>query len=344
MKKSIADFFEAYKLSQILKKTLIFVIVGAFLGLAYSIFLKPKYTATCTFVLEDANHEGLISQYSGLASLAGLDLGNTNGGMFKGENIFDLYKSRLMLEQTLLSDVNINNKHQKLIDWYIQINHLQKKWRRDDDIDSINFNGDPKKFNMKQDSLVTDITETIDKDKLIVTKPDKKLSTIKIEFIEKNQAFAKNFTDKLVETVNNFYVNTKTKKALQNYRVLQFEADSVKIVLNRSLNGAASAYDAAPNPNPSLTALRVPTQKKQVDIQSNSAIYAEVVKNLELSKISVRQQTPLIQYIDQPVLPLKSNKISKKKGVFIGGFLGLFIIASYYFARFIQRLLIQEKV
>ena len=59
------------------------------------------------------------------------------------------------------------------------------------------------------------MVETINKSFLEVTKPDKKLSIIKVSFKSQDEIFAKSFTDKLVENVNDFYVNTKTKKSVK---------------------------------------------------------------------------------------------------------------------------------
>jgi hypothetical protein len=147
-----------------------------------------------------------------------------------------------------------------------------------------------------------------------------------VQVTSKDELFAKEFTDKLVENVNTFYVQTKTKKTSQNVQVLQRQADSVKTVLNSSISGVASAIDASPNANPLLLTLRVPSQKKQVDVQASTAIYTEIVKNLEISKISLRQETPLIQVIDQPILPLDDDHITKTKATILGFILGCLLI------------------
>lgn len=297
---------------------MLFGILGGALGLLYSIFKKPIYTATSTFVLED-NKAGGLGQYAGLASLAGIDIsGGGSSGIFQGDNILELYKSRLMIEKTLLTTVNINGKNQLLVDRYINFNKLRSKWKEKDHITSISFYGNPEKFNRKQDSIITNIVELFNKKILNVKKLDKKLSIIKVDVATDDELFSKEFNVKLVETVNNFYSETKTKKSTQNVRILQKQADSVKRILNRSISGVALANDATPNANPALLTLRVPSQIKQIDVQANTAIYAEIVKNLEVSKISLRQETPLIQVIDKPVLPLPVNKASKLLAIFIG--------------------------
>jgi hypothetical protein len=298
---------------------LVVSLFGALLGLGYSIFKKPTYTAVCTFVLEDSKSGGL-GQYAGLAALAGINMGSGGGGVFEGDNILELYKSRTMIEMALLSPCNFNGKTQLLIDRYIDQNHLRDKWKNDDQTNQINFNGDPDNFNRKQDSIVTNLVELINEKILNVTKPDKKLSIIRVEVSSKDELFSKYFTEKLVQNVNDFYVKTKTKKTLENVRILQHQADSVKMMLNLSIGGVASAIDADPNANPLMSTLRVTSQKKQVEVQANTAIYSEMVKNLELAKISLRQEIPLIQVIDKPVLPLTNNKVKTLKGIFAGFF------------------------
>ena len=39
-----------------------------------------------------------------------------------------------------------------------------------------------------------------------------------------------------------------------------------------------------------------------IDVQANSAIYQELLKQLELAKVTHRNNMPLIQVIDSPVI------------------------------------------
>jgi uncharacterized protein involved in exopolysaccharide biosynthesis len=48
------------------------------------------------------------------------------------------------------------------------------------------------------------------------------------------------------------------------------------------------------------------------------------MKNLEVSKMTLAQETPTIQIVDSPVFPLENDKIKWYKGLFLGFFLGLF--------------------
>jgi uncharacterized protein involved in exopolysaccharide biosynthesis len=91
----------------------------------------------------------------------------------------------------------------------------------------------------------------------------------------------------------------------------------------------AAAVDANPNLNAAFQSLRVNSQKKQVDVQASGAIYQELVKNLELAKVTLRKESPLIQVIDEPVFPLKVEKPSKLIFLIASAFIFCFLTSLY---------------
>lgn len=48
----------------------------------------------------------------------------------------------------------------------------------------------------------------------------------------------------------------------------------------------------------------------------------ELVKNLEISKVSLRKETPLIQIIDRPTFPLEKEALDKVKAFVLGTLIG----------------------
>jgi uncharacterized protein involved in exopolysaccharide biosynthesis len=293
--------------------------LGGCLGFLLSKFKKPLYTAECTFVLEEQSAGGGLGQYAGIASMIGIDIGgNSSNGIFQGDNIMELYKSRAMVQKTLLSKISIGGSQQLLINRYIEFNGLLKKWAKEADMSNLDFDLPTNEFSLRHDSVMTTIVEDLTKHALSVSRPDKKLSIVSVKVKSRDQLFAKGFTEQIVKNVNDFYVQTKTKKSLENIKILQKQADSLRLSLNSSIQGAASAIDANPNANSALQVLRVPSQRRQIDIQAGSAMYIEVVKNLEISKISLRKETPLIQVIDAPILPLERQALSRSKGIVLG--------------------------
>lgn len=301
------------------------VMIGGIIGFIYAFMQKPKYIAETSFVLEDGEKGGGLSQYAGLASMAGIDLGGGAGGIFQGDNIIQLYKSRRMIEETLLTLDTFDNKPQLLIDRYIGFNDLRNNWKDIEKLTNINFSINKQHFSRLQDSVMGIIIGAINKNILEVSKPDKKLSIINVKVKSEDEMFSKSFAENIVSTVNQFYVNTKTKKSAENLFILQKQADSVRNALNNSISGVATAIDANPNSNPAYQTLRVPSQKKQFDVQASGAVYQEVVKNLEIAKITVRKERPLIQVIDSPILPLEKEKLGKLKTMVLVGLLFGFI-------------------
>lgn len=319
---------------------ILFGLLGCILGFIYAYYQKPTYIATTTFVLEEdqASASGLGS-IAGIASIAGFDLGGGGGGIFQGDNILQLYKSRKMIQKTLLTKVDFHGKDKLLIDHYIDFNKMRADWSTKNELKNIKFFNN-KGFSRVQDSIIGVITSEIDKRYLNVAKVDKKLSIIKAEVSSKDEFFSKAFDEQIVKNVNDFYVQTKTKKSNKNIAILKHKADSVRAVMNGAIYSAVEITDATPNLNPTRQVQRVaPTQKAQFSAETNKAILGELVKNLELSKMALLKETPLIQVIDEPVFPLRKEKFGKAKGILVGGFLMTMGVIFYLILKRIYRLL-----
>lgn len=107
--------------------------------------------------------------------------------------------------------------------------------------------------------------------------------------------------------------------------ILQRQTDSIRAALNGAITGVAVANDNTFGLNPAMNVKRAPSSRRQVDVQANTAILTELVKQLEMAKVALRKDTPLIQVIDRPILPLKKEKFGKAKGILLGGFLAGFL-------------------
>jgi len=86
--------------------------------------------------------------------------------------------------------------------------------------------------------------------------------------------------------------------------ILVRQTNSIRGELNGEITGVAVANDNTFGLNPALNVKRVPSAKRQVDVQANTAILFEIVKQAELAKATLRKEIPLIQVIDKPILPL----------------------------------------
>jgi hypothetical protein len=302
-------------------------IIGAVLGLSYSFYKKPIYTATLTYALEDGKAAGGLGGALGLASSFGLDLGGSSGGAFAGANLMELFKSRAMVEKTLLAPVTQNNKTISLAEMYIQEKKWREKWDEKPKLKGLKFlpNADRTKFTRAQDSIFGVIYNDLSKNALTVEQKDKKVAIGTITMKGTNELFAQQFNLALTKTVTDFYIETKSKRAKENMDILVRQTDSIRAELNGAITGVAVANDNTFGLNPALNVKRVPSARRQVDVQANTAILTEIVKQAELAKVTLRKETPLIQVIDQPILPLPKEKFGKAKGILLGGILAGFL-------------------
>ena len=304
--------------------------LGGIIGFVYASFQKPSYLATTTFVLEEDKGGGMGGAM-GLASSFGFDLGGGGGGLFTSSNIIELMKSRLVVEKTLLNPVQIAGKEISLADYYIQINDLRKSWSEKPPLANINFpvNADRTKFSLAQDSILQTISAGLTKSNLVIAQKDKKVSIISVTVKTESELFSKLFCEQLLKETSDFYIETKSKKSRLNVDILQHQADSIRAELNSAITGVATASDNVYNLNPALNVKRTPSTRRQVDVQANTAILTQLVAQLELSKVSLRKETPLVQLIDRPILPLEKDKVGRLKSLILGGFLAGFLTVLY---------------
>jgi hypothetical protein len=304
-------------------------IIGAGLGLAYSLTKKPVYSATLSFALEDEKSGGGgLGSALGLASQFGFDVGGGGGSVFTGSNLTELFKSRSMVEKTLLSSISYNGKVISLAEMYIQNANWREEWENKPKLATVQFSPETKRkyFTRTHDSILGVMYEDLSKEGFSVGQKDKKVSIISIDMSSTNELFAKYFTEALAKEVSDFYVESKSKKARMNMDILERQTDSIRRELNGAITGVAVANDNTFMLNPALNVRRTPSARRQVDVQANTAILTELVKQSELAKVTLRKETPLIQIIDKPILPLKKETFGILKGIVIGWFLAGFLM------------------
>jgi len=307
-------------------------IIGSVIGFTYAYFQKPTYKAVLTFAMEEEKSGGVgLGGALGLASQFGIDLGSSGGGAFSGANLIELMKSRKLVEKTLLSPITVNGKTQSIADYYLDFNEEKEDWEGEPLLKGLEFpvDADRAKFSLQQDSILFIIYKDLIKYDLSVLQKDKKITIMNVEINSISEKFAKAFCETLAFETSEYYVEIKSKKARMNVDILQHQADSIRSELNSAISGVAAATDNVFNLNSALNVKRAPSARRQVDVQANTAILTQLVGNLELAKVTLRKETPLIQIIDRPIFPLEKEKVGKLKSLVLGGFLAGFLTVLY---------------
>lgn len=311
----------------------IVVFLSGLVGMIYAWRQKPLYIAEITFATESEG-TSTAGSYAALAAQLGLDAGG--GGAFEGENLIELLKSRLLVEKTFLTPVDIEGKSELLINYYIRVNKYDKAWAKDTALNRVKFISENDPPNRKRDSILKSFSKNITTASLEIYKRDKKLDIITAKMKDYDEAFAKIFIEELVNNVIRYYTDYKSRKSRENVLILKRQVDSIRSMLTGNIVEIAVSNDL--NVNPARQVMRTNVQKRQVDVQVNSALYGELVKNLELSKIALRKQMPLIQIIDEPKLPLDKKKMGRMYGAFAFAFVGGVLIMSFFFFKKLLRI------
>jgi uncharacterized protein involved in exopolysaccharide biosynthesis len=299
---------------------LVVFIVGGGLGIWYSFVKKPLYTALISFTVDDSGESQ--SALSGLASQLGVLMGGGKQSIFEGYNIISFFQSRLMVQKTLLTEVQFDKGRDLLVNRYIEYNHLRKSWKNDPKLKNLTFKPN-EALSRAQDSVLFFFFQDIIYNHLNVDRADKRLTILQLKVTSPDELFSKFFAEALAKNVIEFYTNTRIEKTLHNIKTLQHQTDSVRARLNSSLTGVASSIDDVPNANPLKKVLQVSSQNKTVDAEIDRSALLALASNLQGAKMSLNQETPLIDFIDTPILPLQVSKWGKIKGFLVGSVLGL---------------------
>lgn len=308
-----------YLLSNFIKILLIGIIGGA-IGFFWAYSVPKSYSARLSFVVEESKSGG------GLASLAGqfgLDATAAGGsGLLYGENLLLFLKSNSLSIEALLTPYD-SAKNYSLADKYAEVYELRQKWASNKKIGKEVFfpvvSNVP--YTRLQDSLLQVMVTGILKKELFVDRPEKKASFISVESKLRDEKLSKYYCERLVTKAMDRYIQSKTKRQKANVDRLQRKADSIASELNGKTFTNAADQEKILDVNPGARTATVRAEVSSRDKVMLTTIYGEVVKNLEIAKVQLTQETPTIQIVDEVRTPLRVIKVSKMTYTIIVGFL-----------------------
>jgi uncharacterized protein involved in exopolysaccharide biosynthesis len=301
------------------KWTVLFVsVIFALFGIIYSFVSNERYNAELTFTVEgEQSNRSSLGALSGIAGQFGFDMPNSSS-TFSEENIMELLKSRGVVVNTLMQSADVDGKANLLLRHYISINNLEG--------DLADTNDFIAKYTL--DSLNSNVWNNIIKDHLIIELKSENANIINLSYTSLSQEFAKVFLENLIDQMGKMYIAHQTAKTNKTLDFLKDRADSVFIELERSERAFAKAQDINRRIINATGRLKELQLMRSVEVLNT--MYLEIIKNLEFSKMTLLNQTPIINIIDEPILPLTKNKISTILAGLVGGFLGLFLSSGYF--------------
>jgi uncharacterized protein involved in exopolysaccharide biosynthesis len=296
----------------LIKKWWIILIGGLALGATaafYYSFKKAFYTAEITFAIDEdvtGNASGAVVD---AADQMGLGSSFDAGTIFSSvTNIVELMQSRLLIEKTLKRQVPVEDKTVRLADFFLDSLGYRDKWLKNSPLYKYNFFSRKlnKQEQLLQNNTVKNMYLTLVNKYLQVSRKGKGTTIISVSLVTEHELFSKYFLETLLDEVTRYYIETKTERSKINLSLIQKRTDSIKTAYNQALYGRAAFTDAHLNPVRQTSSVSV--ERKETDVQILRASYVELVRSLENAKTTLMRETPLIQYLDLPILPLKIDK------------------------------------
>jgi hypothetical protein len=322
------------------------ILLGAFLigvlGITIAYISKPTFKGYLSFILNE--NEGGSLNLSSLAGLAGLG-GSASGGGVNEDKLIFLAGSKFIIGNTLLSNIDIEGKKQLLINYMIDNYEMQKGFKSDTLLKDFTYftNTTLDSLNAKENKVLDGIIKAFNEGEMLKIEGKKKTGIvaqsagiITIDFKSQDEHLTKLFLDSLYANINKYYVNKVTQRQSRNYNLIKHRADSLKILLSSKEETGATFVDQ--NINLSKMTARVKVDRTKRDIEMFNLMYAEVLKNLEVAKFNLENQTPVLVLVDKPTYPLKIVKRSKILfGIGFGFLGGILTFIALYLKDYLKR-------
>lgn len=289
------------------RKIILFAMIPFIAYYLYKTFSSPvQYIARATFMLNES--EG---GQSGLASILGQFGLNAPGQQVSLQKIVEIAKTRKIAESVFFQKIKINNLEDYLGNFLIDELVRTNEWfakailKPISPLRSFRFtHGEVNKFSETENLALQQLHKLF-------------LSKLETGFNEKTgiMDMATRYTDQnlsylvcihLFNQLSTFYINKSVERQQETFDNLQHKVDSLRDLIYRKDYSLANIKDTYRNTW--LNENAVPQIQVDRDIKVFSILYGEALKNLEFASFTLQTQTPFIQALDLPIIPLEVKK------------------------------------
>ena len=312
-------------------------ILASLFGVIYALFQPNEYTSSTTFIpqLSSGVKTG-GSSLSGLASLAGINIGNMESSSEFPPTLYPQVVNGVPFRVELLSnEITLNNELVAVKDY------LEKK-------SSFNILGTIKKYTIGLPSLILssfkDQKEYTNESKIYsVTEEDKDLfqileNNLSLSINEKEGFITISFTD------NNKNVAAQITQISQNLlqeKIIEFKNKSSKEMLDfamKQYSDKKESYEKLQderavfvdkNINISSSLFQNKLSRLESEVNISESIVQQLASQVEQAKLKVNKDTPVFTTIKPVTIPYERSAPNRSLIVIVFAFLGLVLSAGY---------------
>lgn len=306
------------------KKNALTILVSAcvfgVLLLAYAWVQPVYYKAESIFISEDNGKGAGLASMMSLASQLGIGAG---GSKDNSEKLIEMLKSRNIFENAMMDSAVIEGTSDLIINHYIRLTSFGKGLKNTPGFENFSFRAG-RNFTRSQDSIMKVLHMGMHK-KGIETISKKSSSMLKLNVLTEHEELSRVLNLALLRKLNEYYIETTVAKQKNMFDILQNRADSIKSEIE--LREILMAKSTDENMLSFRMEQKVSALRLKREIQVNNLVYAEVIKNVEMARANLLNETPVLTVIDEAVLPLEKEKPAKKfwllGGLVLGGILAV---------------------
>ena len=308
---------------ELIRKWYWFVIMGIlFLGVTlYQVNKQPiTYIGKLSFMTNNDSGGGVsrLLQFAGQFGLGG-------NQPVASERLVELLKSKQMIYRALMQEVEINNSKELLFNHYINLFNLRANWQDNEELKDFKFTKkDIKDFTFLENSVSQSIYNQILFGTLDANPGKNGITSIRCE--STSEAFSKEFLIVLIQTLSDYYQDKAVEQQHNTYELIKGTADSVQTVLRNAEYALTAWYEENRKPLAAGTlSAKKAMEKERLErkVEMSYEVLLTDLKSLEIARLDLHSNKPMVQVVDYPTYPLPKNFPNKLMKLIVAAILSI---------------------
>lgn len=313
---------------------LILVGIGTAIGYYVDSEKNKRVQYLSKIIFNVSGNAGASQDLGGFGSLLGMGAPRGDAGLFTGENLFYVIKTRPVLERALLTTVQLGNgKKELFVNYYLDSTFIRqddwgdflKEWL------PIRISHNKRDSMSKLERQVFDGVLTKIRDREItIGQPNLKTAFYDLSVSMENEMVSKMFSELLLSTVERVYQETQTRKSREMLGIMKRRVDSLSTVLNRTESRLAQT--TAINVEAVAPTAKVAEGRLTRSTTFVTSLYLEASRSLESLQMSIVKESPLFTIVEPATLPLETKLFTRENTKF-GAILGFIVAIIFVLAK-----------
>ena len=318
------------------------LVAGSFLGLLIGLFTPEKFTASVSFVPQISGQNQSTGGLSGLAKLAGINIGSIGENDELSPYVYPLIVNSIPFQLDLMhSPLNFKGfeKPISLYKYLSEINpsifHLIKKYTLGLPsiiLKAFKKENDSQGFDLSGSKVIYKLTEQEKKVNLILQEIINLDINEKDGYISLSSTFDEplvtgQLTEKVMTLLQDHITQIKINKAQDNLSFLKERMNEKELGFKKVQQELVKFSDK----NKDVTS--VMSSMRQQNLQSQYAlafgVYSELAKQIEQAEIQVKKDTPILTIVQPIEVPNKRSSPKRLLNVLILTLLSIMISSSW---------------